>query len=174
MNNETPTGETLLASTRQEYEYQDYVDCYEANGLKPKGEDSHDFSRWCHEQAISDYNETVENLKENPKLDRPFFISGTIRRWNGSFGVTIVMDSFTEAYDKCIGGDTLDVDLSRDKQSLLLDVHHHDATNRFRLWPLRDDIDTDEVQDLIDDRRFDPLDADIRERYIAPLDLTEE
>ena len=174
MDTKIPTGETLITSTRQEYDYQDYVESYEANGLQPKGEDSHDFSKWCHEHARNDYDEAIAGLKANPKLSRPFFIKGTISRWNGSFGVTIIMSSFTEAYDKCIGNDTLDVDLGRDEQSLLLDCHHHDATNRFRLWPLRDDIDLEEVQDLIDDRRFNPLEAKIRDRYIAPLDLTEE
>lgn len=149
-------GRILLATTRDEFEYSDYVEWCEINGLMPQGEDSEAFHRWCNETSLSQYEDDVTNMKASSNLERHFVITGTVGRWNGCFDIVPEIErSFARAFDRCTSGAD-DVDVFCTERYIEVQGHHHDATNILYLWPVKTKTDEDALQRRIDDGTFDP------------------
>ena len=153
-----PYGRAHLATTSDEFEYSDYEEWCDINGRTPQGEDSEDFAQWCSEEAQMNYTEDLENLKSSMHLQGPVVVTGTIGRWNGSGKIVpVLFDSFKEAWTKMMGRDTLDVDVTYDTQCIHVTGRHHDASNFFDVWIVKDNADTEAIQRRIDEGKFDPL-----------------
>lgn len=149
-------GRILLTTTRDTFEYSDYVEWCEANGLMPQGEDSEDFCRWCSETSLNQYEDDVTHMKASSNLERRFVITGTVGRWNGRFDVTPELErSFEVAFDRCTKG-VDDVDVFCTERYIEVHGHHHDATNILYLWPVKVTANDDALQRRLDDGTFDP------------------
>ena len=164
-----PNGLALLATTTDEFEYYEYVESCQMNGQTPQGEDSEDFHRWCDDMAAENYQSDISNLKASPFIQRPFVVTGTVGRWNGSFPVTTrFFEEFDEAFASVTGGDTVDVEVRYCTQYIAVAGHHHDATNHFQLWPVKTHTDMDALKRRIDDGKFDPYCLYDR-RFLQPI-----
>ena len=153
-----PDGRAFLLSSRDEFEYSDYEEWCDVNGRTPQGEDSEDFAGWCREEAAVSYSEDLSNLKASNHLQGPVIVTGTIGRWNGAFDIVPqIFSGFSEAWDAILGHDTLDVDVTYDTQCIHVTGRHHDASNFFDVWIVKDSADTEAIQRRIDEGRFDPL-----------------
>lgn len=149
-------GRIRLATTRDEFEYSDYVEWCEINGLMPQGEDSEAFHSWCDETSLSQYEDDVTNMKASSNLERHFVITGTVGRWNGRFNIVPEIErSFATAFDRCTSGAD-DVDVFCTERYIEVHGHHHDATNILYLWPVKVNADDDALQRRLDDGTFDP------------------
>lgn len=153
-----PYGRAHLASTSDEFEYAEYVDWCEVNNIEPQGEESDHFCQWCQEEASANYSDDLAQLKASKHLQGSVIVTGTIGRWNGTYEVApVLFDSFSEAWAEMMGRDTLDVDVTYDTQCIHVTGRHHDASNFFEVWIVKDNADTEAIQRRIDERRFDPL-----------------
>ena len=149
-------GRILLATTRDEFEYSDYVQWCEANDLTPQGEDSEDFCRWCSDTSLSQYEDDITQIKASANLDRRFVITGTVGRWNGRFDIRPEMEfSFGRAFDRC-ASNADDVDVFCTERHIEVHGHHHDATNILYLWLVKATADDDTLQRRLDDGTFAP------------------
>lgn len=153
-----PYGRAHLASTSDEFEYADYLEWCDVNGVEPRGEESDHFYQWCQEEALTYYSEDLAQLKASRHLQGPVVVTGRVGRWNGAFDIVPeVFDSFAVAWAKMMGRDTLDVDVTYDTQCIHVTGRHHDASNFFDVWIVKDSADTEAIQRRIDEGKFDPL-----------------
>ncbi len=149
-------GRFRMTTTRDTFEYSDYVEWCEANGKTPQGEDSEDFCRWCSDTSRSQYEDDITQMKTSGNLERRFVITGTVGRWNGRFDIRPEMESsFERAFDRCTSGAD-DVDVFCTDRYIEVHGHHHDATNILYLWPVKVTADDDALQRRLDDGTFDP------------------
>lgn len=153
-----PDGQAHLASTSDEFGYDEYVEWCEINDIKPQGEESDHFYQWCQEEAQTNYSEDLAQLKASEHLQGSVIITGRVGRWNGNFEIApVLFYSFEEAWAKMMGSDTLDVDVTYNTQCIHVTGRHHDASNFFDVWIVKDSADTEAIQRRIDEGKFDPL-----------------
>lgn len=155
--NTRPDGQAYLFTTDNEFEYGDYLDFCEANGLSPLPEDSPEFSQWCDEEALAYYDEDITACKDSANLNRRFVITGSVGRWNGRFNIVPVFcRDFEEVIRRTTGGDILAVTATYDTRCIHFECSHHDSTNSYDIWLVKHGADEGAIMQRIDNRAFNP------------------
>lgn len=125
---------TILTNIVEGFEYEDYLDFCEENGIKPKGRHSDEFYDWCCEECELNYESDFENIENTEEYNVPVIISGTLGLWWGHPTIEPEeVDSVAEAITKCIGRDIDHIVVEYEDGVIYVKAMHHDGTNHFEI-----------------------------------------
>ena len=153
-----PNGEAILFDTEAEFSYSDYLEYCNEEAVAPGRENSPEFYEWENMMRADYYNADRENIRCSKNCKRPVVVTGTIGRWNGKFkyaGSAIYPD-LDSALTALITDEILDTKATYSTKCVELVARHHDASNVFDIWFLKDGYDKDKLQDLLDNGQFNP------------------
>ena len=123
---------TILTTSTDGFEYSDYLEHCEINGITPKGENSDDFYEWCEEMAMENYEDDLDNIRNCRQYNVPVVVTGTLGLWDGTHDILArYFDSVYDAVKACISRDSLDVEARFVSGHIEVDAHHHDGCNCF-------------------------------------------
>lgn len=123
----------LCDTLHSEYEYSEYVDFCECNGVKPAEDDSYEFLSWCREEQLREWEDLHLNLKHSKNNDTTVIITGGVGTWQGRKDIyPVVMYDIASALEKCLGScDDIKVEL--EDGLIHVYAYHHDGTNCFTI-----------------------------------------
>lgn len=148
--------EFVLYDSREEFEYEAYVEFCEINGIEPDVEGSDDYWDWVCQTRNDYYDDMMTNLSWT-KIDYPLMIVGDLGLWDGRHSIVPVpivsegygrkfrasdyvgydVPSMKAAIKKCCEGrGTLDVDVHYEDGLIKVCAHHHDGCNVFYIRKL--------------------------------------
>lgn len=158
-----PDGQAHLLSTMEDFSHEDYLEWCEMNGIESPGDkDSFEFHEWCRRTARDYYEADLENCRHAKALQRKFVVTGTLGLWWGNPAIVPVLcDDFDEVVTKVTGRDTLDLTATYDTDGIHFSCSHHDGTNVFDVYLVKDTADLDRLRERIDET-FDPAGRDRR------------
>lgn len=130
-------GTFTIATTRVDgFEYEDYKDFCEDNGIEPGDKNSDDFWEWCREEADNNWECDLENIKSCKKYDVPCIITGHLGLWWGKPEIQpermeSVYDAILRCVRQCDGATVEWVD-----GVVTVSAWHHDGCNSFTIKAL--------------------------------------
>ena len=128
--------EQVILTTRDEFEYEDYLEYCKDMDIVPADRYSVEYYQWCAEESQLNYEADRENLKCVEIANETFCITGTHGLWWGRPEIVPVMkEGLLNAIDKCNGRDINDIEVKFNLQNGYLDLyaHHHDGTNCYQI-----------------------------------------
>lgn len=139
MSNKTFT----IFSTRETYDYSEYLEYCELNNIEPAGEDSNDFYYWCGEETQNNIECEFMNLEYAKAKDYPFYVEGTLGLWDGKHDGHIpqilwgIKNALWEVITSVRSGYN-DYEAILDEESGVINVNcwHHDGCNCFTIHRL--------------------------------------
>lgn len=124
--------EYLMFDSRAMYDYADYVECCEVNGLDAEGENSKDYWNWVDEQRVIDRDCFFEEIESNA-YNGHCLIEGSCGLWYGRRTIVPVMcSSLTKAINKCWGNSN-DIEVTFQDGVFFVNAYHHDGINAFTI-----------------------------------------
>ena len=125
---------TILTNSTDGFDYDEYVDFCEVNGIEPQGEDSDAFYEWCEEESQVNFECDMENIKDCKQYNVPVVVTGSLGLWDGRHEIVPTrMDSVYDAIQKCISNDICYVDVEYNDGEIKVSAAHHDGTNHFTI-----------------------------------------
>lgn len=121
-------------------EFKDWWGCEHSDEPVPS-ENSDAFHAWCRDEADTNWDADLENIKFEKRYNVPCVLSGTLGLWDGKHTICLEkFDSVRDAIDKVIhnGSDSTycDFDIFFDDGKIEMQHHHHDGTNIFEIHAL--------------------------------------
>lgn len=127
----------ILTTLVDGFEYSDYVEHCEANGIVPQGKESNDYFRWCEDETEINFEADLDNIEGHTAYNVPVILTGFVGRWDGQHEICPVsFNSVADAIKACFGNDILDIEVFFDDGKLEVSAHHHDNTNKFTIRAL--------------------------------------
>ena len=119
------------------YDYRDYVDYCEMNGVEAQPDGSDDFLDWVDEEVRINWEEDIDNIRMCKDYNVPVVICGTLGLWDGRHRIAPVrVDSVYQAIRLCSGRDIEDVEVVWNDGVIMVYAHHHDGCNIFEISAL--------------------------------------
>lgn len=151
---ESKNADILLYDSMEDFNYEEYIDYCELNGIEPDAENSKGYWDWVYEQRDLRASDLQANL-DYTRIDYPLMITGTLGLWYGHpdiVPVPIVSNGYGErvfhdghkgyanpslkiALNKCIRTCD-DVDIHLEEGCIKVVGHHHDGRNVFYIRKL--------------------------------------
>ena len=126
----------ILTTIVGDFDYSDYVEWCDINGVEPQGEDSEGYYNWCAEVTDDSYLQDLENIENCEKYQLPVVITGVLHLWSGSHEINPkVYYSVDEAIRNCTRNAD-DVEAYYDDGKIEVHAIHHDGTNVFYIQAL--------------------------------------
>lgn len=125
----------LVNTFATQFEYSEYLEYCELNGIEPAPENSTAYWEWCGEEARINYECDMDNLMYSKLNNRTFLIEGTLGLWWGKPTIyPVVVNGIVGAIKKCFGScDDLDAELNTKDGVIYVNSHHHDGCNCFTI-----------------------------------------
>lgn len=159
-----------LFNTEDEFTYEEYVEDQEAVELEPAPEDSQEFHQWCSDQASTNYEEDRENLRTGKYSNNPVLLTGTVGRWNGRFRIVPqIFDRLEDAIEAVCGGDIIDVEARYNTRCISVNARHHDNSNSYEIFFLKDNFNKEELEDTIESGNFNPDGEKEKKLYVKEI-----
>lgn len=126
------SGEYTIATTSTDgFDYEEYVEDCEINGMEPGDKDSIEYYEWCADEARNNFQQDLENIKDCTAYNIPVLVSGRLGLWWGKLEITPERkDSVYDAIIDCFSG-TDEVEIKYNNGKIIVFASHHDGTNVF-------------------------------------------
>lgn len=158
---------TIFDTTFMNYDYQEYVDNCNDNGVTPQGKDSQDFFTWCAETTMTNTEYDWENLAYSKaiKENMRFFVTGTLHLWNCSPDVhSRKIYDLKGAISSILGRDIDNYEVWVEDYHIYAKAYHHDGTNTFEIHLLSKKGEK-AIQNLINSGKIEDCDLDFKKEW---------
>lgn len=126
----------ILTTSTDGFEYADYEEFCEINGIEPKGENSDDYYEWLADSARENYNCDLDNIRNCKQYQVRVVVTGTLGLWDGRHKVIpVVCNTVYDAIQRCVNGAD-DVDVWFNNGHIEVVARHHDGQNCFDIRAL--------------------------------------
>lgn len=127
---------TILTTSTDGFDYDDYLDWCEANKQEPASENSNEYLEWMYEEMLLNYESDLDNIKSCKQYNIPVVITGKLGLWDGTHEIMpVVCDNVHDAISKCVDGND-DCEVYFNDGLIEVHAHHHDGTNCFEIKAL--------------------------------------
>ena len=168
-----PGQKAVLLTNRcdtDDYDYSDYVEECEINNTEPEPEGSEAFVNWCHESAENAFHDDIDNMSCSWAEKCGYLITGSLGLWWGNPEVVPeLVDSFKQVIDKVSINGPCYIDATYNTECIHIDVSHHDGTNCFNVYVLRENTDKERLRQLIQDGKVD-LSLQYYKRFVTKIE----
>lgn len=160
-----------LIDSDTEFNYEDYVQYCDDEGIEPAAEDSDEHRRWEETQRQAYYEDDLANCRASSILGKArFFLTGVLGLWNGRKEIVpVIYDDFDAMMRDVIGNDQCTLRATYDTRCITFTVSHHDGTNVFHAFLIRPEADTERLQSRIDDGLVNPDSPYDRKKYFERI-----
>ena len=123
---------TILTTSTDGFEYEDYLAYCEDNDITPGEEDSEDFYDWCREETDCNFEADMANIKYCEAYNIPVLVTGSLGLWNGRHEINaVVFPCVYDAIQHMLGGSIMDIEAKFVDGRIEVDAYHHDGCNSF-------------------------------------------
>lgn len=129
---------TILTTSTDGFEYGDYVDFCEDNGIEVGEENSDDFYEWCQQETDDNFEDDMDNIKTCKEYNIPVILTGTLGLWWGRPEIKpVVYESVYDAIQAILeGGSIMDIEARFVDGHIEVEAGHHDGCNVFTIKAL--------------------------------------
>ena len=128
---------TILTTSTDGFEYQDYVEFCEDNYIEPEGKNSDAFWEWCREEADNNFECDFENINSCEEYNIPVVLTGTLGLWWGRPDIKpMVFDSVYDALMHIRNTSIDEMEARFVDGHIEVDASHHDGCNVFTIRAL--------------------------------------
>ena len=153
-----PDGFPLIDND-DEFTYDDYLEWCELNGRAPAPEGSGEHYRWEAGQKAIHYEDDRANCRSSKTLcGARFLLTGTLGLWDGKHRIRpVIFGDFDEMVDAILsGGGIITIRATYDTDGIHFRARHHDGTNVFDAFILKEDADKDVLRRRMTKEGFCP------------------
>ena len=127
---------TLADTDASGFEYEDYKEWCEDNGIEPGDENSDEFWDWCREEADFNWESDLENIRYCKEYNIPVLITGHLGLWWGKPEIQpVYKESVYDAVMDCIR-DMDGASVKYEDGVINVYAYHHDGCNCFTIKAL--------------------------------------
>ena len=128
---------TLATSDTDGFDYEEYLDFCEANGIEPRGENSDDFYDWCREESSINFDDDLDNIENCKEYNVPVLITGHLGLWWGKPDIDPVrVESVIDAVHRCLRSADYGATIEWEDGEIHVYSYHHDGCNYFTIRAL--------------------------------------
>ena len=125
---------TILTTSADGFEYEDYLEFCEANGIEPYDEDSDHFFEWCQEESNFNFEADMDNIHSCKQYNVPVLVTGSLGLWDGRHEITAkVFPTVYDAIQAMLGRDIRDIEAKFEDGAINVWAYHHDGCNSFTI-----------------------------------------
>ena len=146
-----------LFSNDSELSYEDYKEFCEEMGKKPKKKNSVEYYDFCENERQRQYDDDRDNCRyASALIGRKFLLTGKLGLWWGTPTIKPeVFNSFDDCVDRCISGsDAMTINAHYNTKCITLECSHHDGTNVFDIYIIKEGVDIDKLEEEIETLKF--------------------
>lgn len=130
----------LLYDSTREVDYTEYLEYCEANDIEPQGEDSDGYYEYVSDIHAMEWEDFLTNIHYSKVNDYAWIITGFLGLWDGKHEVyPTVEESLEDAIWSCIGNVDCHAIITKRRNTIFVEIIHHDGRNLFELHALSDD-----------------------------------
>ena len=149
-----PEKKAFLFSSDSEYTYSDYLEYCDDMGETPAPDNSNTFYNWVADMQSDNFETDLDNCRNSSILaNTKFLVTGKLGLW---WGRPTILPEIISDFDEVVERISEDnIEAWYDTDCIYITASHHDGTNSFEVFIIKENADISALEDRIEKEKYD-------------------